>query len=170
MIGGLNTYEYVESNPLRFIDLDGLVKWTGSMWSASVVPGIGAGGILIELRSECINGKRGYVKARGIGVGFGVGVRLPKIPGRRPSGTFGNVVFDDFLIDVIDTNMFNGRFEAAGASAVVIGGVGHQLIRCGRARARVTGTSVGLDVGATGFRGSCTVLESRIEDCNDCNQ
>ncbi len=168
--GGLNTYTYVDDNPLQFFDRDGLVTWTGTIKAGGFVAFVGAGGMLIEVRTKYINGKRGFVKALAVGPGAGVGIKLPKLPKGTPSGTVGGAEFNDPLIDVIDPNVFNGRFEAAGAAAVVGGGIGHQLIRCGRAFARVTGKNLGLDVGATGFAGTCTVLESRIEDCTDCNQ
>lgn len=138
----------------------GLTKWTGSVTIGTLAAVVGAGAALIEAKTECINNKRGYVKALGVGFAFGVGVRW--LPG---SGTYGNIVFDDHLFDVIDPGQFNGRFGVAGASVVIGGGVGHSIIQCGHAFARDTGINWGLDVGATGIIGSCTVLESRIEDC-----
>lgn len=146
------------------------MKWPGTIKTGALIGGVGAGGMLIEVRSECINGKRGYVKAIGVGPGFGVGAKLPKIPKDMPSGTYGNVVFDDYLIDVIDPNQFNGTFGVSGASAVVGKGLGHSIIQCGHAFARDTGWSYGLDVGASALYGACTVIESRIEDCDECKK
>ena len=162
--GGLNPFTYVDNNPLRWVDPQGLTKWTGTIKSAGIVIGVGAGGMLIEVTSECVNGKRAHVKALGVGPGFGVGAKLPKIP-EGPSGTVSGATFDDFMINALDPGVFNGSFGVAGASVVIGGGVGHQKIQCGHAFATVTGASLGLDVGATGFSGTCTVLESRIEDC-----
>lgn len=168
LAGGMNTYTYVDNNPLTFIDPDGLTKWTGTAKAGGLVLGIGAGGVLFELESECVDGKRAFVTVLAVGPGFGVGVKLPKLPKAIPSGTVGNVTFDDFLIGVLDPDQYSGPYKQAGISAVIAGGVGHQKIQCGHAHATVTGTSFGLDVGATGFAGSCTVINSRVEDCNTC--
>jgi RHS repeat-associated protein len=158
--GGLNTYSYVSNNPLRFVDPFGLTKWTGTAMAASIAAPIGMGGMLIEVKTKCINNKRGYVKALGIGPAAGIGFEW--LPG---SGTSGSIEFDDYLIDVIDPNQFNGRFGTSGANLVIGGGPGHGIVQCGHAFSQGSGWSWGIDVGATGIIGTCTVLESRIEDC-----
>jgi hypothetical protein len=167
---GIASAQYVSNNPLRYTDPTGLMQWTGTSSVGSANAGVGASGMVVELRTPCVNGKRGYVKAIGIGPSIGVGVKLPRIPHLPISGTYGNTVFDDHIIGpTIDPNQFNGSFEMAGAGAVVGGGWSHSLTRCGNAFARETGFNYGLDLGATAAKGTCTVIESRVEDCSECS-
>lgn len=161
---------YVGNNPTRYTDPTGLMTWTGTSSVGSANAGVGSTGTVIELRTPCVNGKRGYVKAIGIGPSIGVGVKVPRLPHLPVSGTYGGTTFDDHIVGpTIDPNQFNGSFEMSGVGAVLVGGWSHSLTRCGNAFARDTGFNWGLDLGATAAKGTCTVLESRIEDCNECS-
>ncbi|MBL1142443.1 MAG: RHS repeat-associated core domain-containing protein [Proteobacteria bacterium] len=64
---GINTYTYVNANPINLIDPKGLVEWTGSFAIGKFKIGkkvkdiplrIGFAAITLDLESECINDKR----------------------------------------------------------------------------------------------------------------
>src|SRR5262249_32663312 len=55
--GGTNTYAYVNSDPLRFIDPLGLLKWTGNINTVGAFGGLGGQLLYFILRSECMCGK-----------------------------------------------------------------------------------------------------------------
>ncbi len=166
--GGLNTYAYVDNNPLRFTDPLGLIKWTGTIKAGMFLTG---GGALIEVQSECVNGKRGYVTAIGAGAGLGVGAKLPKLPKETPTGTGGNVEFEDGRYGVVDPNGFNGTFVLASSSLVIGKGPSLSGVQCGNAIADVgLDWPKGLDVSYGFLVGTCTVIKSEIRDCDDCKK
>ena len=159
--GGLNTYAYVGNNPLQFTDPMGLYKWSGTIKSAELIAAVGAGGAVVELESECVDGKKAFVKAIGVGFGFGGRLRRP-----LPEGETSSITFDDNrLSGSIDPSVFNGKFEMVGGGFVIGGGWSHSKLRCGSAFATDSGWARGFNLGVSGIIGTCTVTESRIEDC-----
>lgn len=167
LAGGVNTYEYVGSNPLRFADTLGLTKWTGTIKSGMFLT---AGAAIIKLKSECINGKQASITVVGVGPGLGVGAKLPRIPKEVPSGSTDNIEFQDGRYNVIDPNSFNGKFLMASASAVVGRGPSLGGVICGKAVADVSlSWPKGLDVSYGFVYGSCTVVKTKVKDC-DCHK
>jgi hypothetical protein len=156
----------VGDNPLRFVEPAGLVQWVGTATEPALAAPVGSGGALIEARTKCVNGKRGYVKALGVGPALGLGGKLPKTPDSMPDGSRGSVVFEDYRPSV-DPSSFNGPFESISLSAIVGTGGSIGITRCGNAFASGPGVAYGLGIGLTMIKGSCTVLESKIEDCCD---
>lgn len=70
LLGGVNTYGYVDGNPLSSFDLNGLVKWSGSIRIVDLsigpklrkwlprIPVIGRYEITLSLESECVDGEK----------------------------------------------------------------------------------------------------------------
>lgn len=66
--GGVNTYSYVEGDPVQSADPSGLVKWTGSIVTADYgigpklkgrrVPAYSRNELVINVESECVDGKK----------------------------------------------------------------------------------------------------------------
>jgi RHS repeat-associated protein len=81
--GGLNTYGYVGGNPVSFVDLLGLIRWTGSFDYFGVDMGIGVIGWDFKLISECKNNIAylAYIDATAIqvsgGLPLGIGMNSP---------------------------------------------------------------------------------------------
>ncbi|TCK18882.1 RHS repeat-associated protein [Thiogranum longum] len=167
--GGLNSYLYVDANPVQYIDPLGLYKWTGTIIEGEFIVGIGSGGALIDVESECVNGKKAFVKATGVGPGLGVGIKGS--PKKIPGGEGGDIEFDDFnFVGDIDPSVFNGTFGSVGAGLVIGIGYSASKIQCGSAYANDSGFTFGLNLGASGVMGTCTVIEYKIEDCDDCQK
>lgn len=132
---------------------------------------LAGGGALIEVKSECVNGKQGFVTAIGVGPGLGVGAKLPKLPKELPSGTGGGIEFEDGRYGIIDPNNFNGKFVLASSSLVLGRGPSLSGVQCGRAVADVgLDWPKGLDVSFGFLVGSCTVIKSEIRDCDNCKK
>ncbi|MGH8582685.1 MAG: RHS repeat-associated core domain-containing protein, partial [Gammaproteobacteria bacterium] len=70
--GGLSTYGYAGQNPVSYFDPMGLVKWSGSQSGGEI---IAAGFFYFNLKSQCINGKRGWAKVLAVGPGVGFGAK-----------------------------------------------------------------------------------------------
>jgi hypothetical protein len=172
MAGGINTYTYVENNPLRFTDPGGLVTWTGTQTGGEF---FAAGGFLFTLRSECINGQRTWVKVLALGPGAGFGIDF--------SATHEKAQVVDSL-STPDPNVFNGLFfqSSAGFSipptpqsmagqALVTKqlprshGVSASAVQIGGARGIGAGPVSGFDVGIGFLIGSSTVIDSGVENC-----
>jgi len=71
--GGLNTYAYAYSSPLRRIDPSGLITWSGDVFTAAVA--IGAVDIY-TLKSECACGYEYVVRVKAYSGGLGRGATL----------------------------------------------------------------------------------------------
>jgi RHS repeat-associated protein len=167
--GGLNTYLYVGANPIANSDRFGLYTWTGTAWGGEAFAFVGGGGYVFDLESQCVNGKKAKITVWAVGSGGGVGLRLPKLLENLPIPTVnlgGHVEFDDFrLSGDIDASVFDGTFQSAGFGAQPIWGWSSTKFRCGRAHADDTGWGFGLNLGAGGIGGSCTVKQVEIESC-----
>ena len=108
--GGINTYGYVDSNPVRSIDPLGLVKWTGEMSTIAVIYGGGATRMTFDLTSECVNGKRARVKV--LAGGFSVGA------GANASATSGQITFEDKRSEV-SPFVFRGPAKFVGVGIAI---------------------------------------------------
>lgn len=181
MAGGTNTYAYADNNPIRFIDPTGTVAWEGSVFGVAALTW---GTFTFDLKSECIDGKRGIATV--LLTGPGIGVELTNF-----SFSSSDVDLEDSL-DFINPMVFNdgsldgGFIAAAGAAlgptpqgqlGLLLGGAapnspsgfGCAAIGLGNAGGTGCGGSRGFELGAGAFVGSSTVLSSRIENCSCSN-
>ncbi|MCZ2112525.1 MAG: RHS repeat-associated core domain-containing protein [Anaerolineae bacterium] len=161
--GGVNTYSYVNQNPLVAIDPSGLIRWSGEMYVGGGSGVIGATFALFDLKSECVNGKYAYTHAWASAVVFGTGIKF--------SASGGPVTFDDGYT-AIDPYVFQGRFVLWSAA----GGPGlnpsWSYIQLGDAFSIPSWTpspSIGLDFSAFAtIYGRSMVFWPEIKDCK-CN-
>ena len=156
--GGINTYSYVDQNPINRIDPTGLVKWSGSMNVFSVIVGGGSTRFSFNLISECVNEKQGKVGivAGGFAVGFGA---------NPAGGSTSKIDFEDNLSE-IDPMVFQGRALFAGISYAFIGiGYGASAIQLGGATSIGSGHVIGYDGSVSAGAGISTVISSSIESC-----
>lgn len=110
LAGGLNTYGYVDANPVMFTDPKGMIKWKGTITMGSIgLPGIKIGPIggRIILRSECIKPEGEYVY---LDIWLGGGTAAVGAP---IAATKSNISFDDGRSSV-DPSVFNGIWELFG--------------------------------------------------------
>jgi RHS repeat-associated protein len=172
--GGLSTYTYVNQNPLRFLDRAGLVKWEGSQTGGEFFT---AGLFYFNLRSQCIDGRRGWAKILAVGPGLGFGVEI--------TGTSEAATFEDGLA-APDPNVFDGKFLYAGAGIAIprsaeqslgirlagggnpANGFAGSAIQLGGARSIGVGLVWGFDFSVGALVGSSTVLDAGVEDCFYC--
>lgn len=169
--GGINTYGYVNGNPLNFVDPRGLVRWTGELRSGTYAAPLGGpvsgGGTNIgyELGSDCVNGKQVTVKGVGIGPTLGAG---PK-----STLTASEVELEDGLSEPNESSL-SGGFAIAqiGASA----GVGASVtnVQIGNAK-NYTGKDLshlvpnrtyGADYSVTGTVGCSVIVTSKESTCS----
>lgn len=102
--GGLNTYAYVNGNPILGRDPYGLVEWRGSGTGGSFFT---AGATYFKLQSKCVNGKQGFANVLFVGVGLSIGADF--------SFSSSNVTLEDSLSDV-NPQIFDGDGVIANAS------------------------------------------------------
>ncbi len=111
--GGINTYTYVVEDPVNSVDSNGLIKWTGNVFSFVVSAPFGAAYVEATLYSECVNGERERIEFTGIGPAAGLGVKA--------SATVSEISFDDheFTLNPLG---FEGAFTM-GTAAVTFGAI-----------------------------------------------
>ncbi|MFC1664428.1 LamG-like jellyroll fold domain-containing protein [Pseudomonadota bacterium] len=156
--GGLNTYGYVEQNPTRFFDPNGLIKWRGSVTALGVIYGGGAQRFVFDLTSECKGGKQATVEvvAGGFSVGFGA----------EFAGTTGNIEFGDNL-NHVDPFVFEGRALYTGIGYAFIGiGYSAYAFELNGARSIGHGYQMGWDASVYGGAGiSRLSKEPIVKEC-----
>jgi RHS repeat-associated protein len=108
--GGRNTYGYGGANPISNSDPEGLVKWTGTLFTLGVVGDFGAIYDEATLYSECVNGERLAIEVSAVGPAAGAGVMF--------SATVSDISFEDYQ-NTLDPNGFNGAFTTGTASATL---------------------------------------------------
>ncbi len=166
--GGVNTYVYVNGNPLRFADPRGLIKWNGQVHGYGASAGVGASFQIYTLTSECKAGKQAWAKVYAVGPTAGADVEgLPPISFSYEEG----VDFKD-QTNVPDPNVFNGKYLSLGVggspmigfscSSTKLGGADYAH---GGATSTDCGWSYGFDIGASVTLGTSTVIDSDVEDC-----
>ncbi len=159
MDGGLNTYTYVEGNPIRSIDPSGLVVWEGS--ASFFDAGAVFGGVAVDafFRSECKCGVKYAVYVGAFGVGLVVGPGIIKV------GVSGSATkFEDDL-DCPNPNIFNGTFVLASIEATVGRGISNSHMQLGGATSNSVSLPVGVSVGVLFVRGKSWVIRSIKKNC-----
>jgi RHS repeat-associated protein len=158
--GQWSTYGYVDGNPLKYSDPQGLVKWSGEVYSAALIPGVGGAAYWFDLKSECVNGRYAYIRVEAGGFGAGFGARL--------TGGGSGVTFDDGLSDIFPDG-FTGIFRVLGANAGIglVGGwtwyqVGNNFSDIGWAPS----PALGFDLSIAGVMGNSKVVSVDWRRCN----
>lgn len=163
LMGGMNTYGYVNGRPWEGVDPFGLIRWKGTSLGGSIV--IGGGGIFeyYTLWSECIGGRKGFARIKTFGSAVGLGAFI--------SGGGGSVVLEDGRND-FDLNVFNGQYKKAGYGFGFGATVGGSLIQLGEARTDLSSLSPSLGAGwdnsIIGTVGLSEVVTGRVTVC-DCS-
>jgi RHS repeat-associated protein len=158
--GGLNLYGYVGSQPTKFTDPSGLVKWSGEVYSAALVPGVGGAVYWFDLKSECVDGRYAYIRVRAWGFGAGFGARL--------TGGASGLTFDDGETD-INPDGFEGTFRVMGANAGAILVGGWTLYQLGSNFSDVGAApspGLGIDLSVAAVRGKSRVTSVEWKKCN----
>jgi hypothetical protein len=101
------SYAYISASPLSKIDLLGLLEWSGGYVSGGAGLGLGLALDYYDLKTKCINGKRGRVRFIGVGGQGSIGP-LPV------SLSAGSVTFEDGLSEV-DPEVFEGLYMKVSA-------------------------------------------------------
>ncbi|MDR0457757.1 MAG: hypothetical protein LBH10_01815 [Burkholderiaceae bacterium] len=156
--GGVNLYQYVNGDPVNYMDPFGLVQWNGTVISGGLTELVGASVFHFILTSECVNGQQAHISVWAVGPSIGVGT--------IPIGdTYSNINFDDHL-NSLNPNEFNGLFMMSSAgSAFGIGG-SFSKIRLGNVvSSGFGGSEYGLEFGLGATVGSSTVTDSEITSC-----
>ena len=160
LAGGINTFGYVGGNPLKYIDPQGLVKWSCEVYAGAIIIGFGVAVYWFDLKSECVNGRYAYIRVKAWGLGSGFGA--------RGTGGGGGVTFDDRLFDIFPDG-FNGTFRVLGANAGIglVGGwtwyqVGSNFSDVGGAPS----PALGFDFSVAGVRGYSKVVSVSRKKCN----
>ncbi|MBI4988379.1 MAG: RHS repeat-associated core domain-containing protein [Rhodocyclales bacterium] len=163
--GGINTYSYATENPLLRVDPLGLVDWSGTFAGGTVGRGGTAGLYYFDLKSQCVNGKRGHVKGWALGVGFGLGIDI--------SFTTSPANFKDHEStpnpDIFEGNFLYGQGGLSLCSKTGCGGISYTgILQLGGAYAEAGwGSSKGLDFGANIIGGRSKVTYRLVEPCCD---
>jgi RHS repeat-associated protein len=167
--GGLNPYGYAEQNPIVNFDPLGLATWTvRGITSGSLVVGVGAKGLFVELESECQNGKKFIVNVTAVGPAAGLGFKCKTCFTAPANFSFGSVFTDQF--PNADPSNLNGGFLSVGAGFQFQGfGGEYSQVVLGQAISPLSFSpaigfgTFGADI--TGAIGTSTVTDVRTEDC-----
>lgn len=150
LAAGLNTYAYVDGNPVSFIDPLGLAKWTGTITIGGGGRTVIGGGVArLKLQSECLNGEQASVsinfKGGGLSVGSPVSATISRI---ELAG--GNLMF-------IDPNELVGKSSILSIGAAAGGGAAMASIKIGDVSSIGVGGQAGWDASAMYLVGSSEI-------------
>ncbi|MFZ1326772.1 MAG: RHS repeat-associated core domain-containing protein, partial [Candidatus Contendobacter sp.] len=156
--GGINTYAYVEENPVLRIDPLGLVNWQGIFAGIAMIKGVGAGFFYFDLTSECKCGRSVSIKGVASSVAAGIGIKY--------TGSGSISTFYDHR-DCPDPDVANGGFGVIGFSASAVGGgLSCSSVRIGALWSGPScGGILGIDVSAGIYMGSSIVTEFFVNEC-----
>lgn len=177
----MNTYRYVDNNPLRYVDPFGKIKWEGSVVTyiytpidisgrPSHRPGVGLGGFfsLYTLTSDCVRGQRWKVKVRAHpSTETGGGVLALSLPAGMHGTDF--VEFEDGNVGTIDPYVFNGSYASLSGSLVTGGGVMGSETALGNAYGEWSWVpAAGVDWYGAVMTGKSTVISAEPQLCEPC--
>jgi hypothetical protein len=172
LAGGINTYSYVEGNPVKFSDPRGLaVDWSGSIINVGATAGIGGQVARFELESECKCGKKIKIKGFASFISLGAGASLKGVGKFLSdlSGSSGSTKFTDAWANCPDPSAANGPAWQSGINAVV--GAGGSFLpawQFGRLKmwGLVDGPNYGFDVSITStLWGQSAVTSVEVTEC-----
>lgn len=162
--GGVNTYNYVSSNPLRYADPYGLIKWAGEQYQFTGAGAVGGSLSWFDLKSQCIDGKYAYVRVFASAIVAGYGAEV--------TGGGGTVEFND-ANTVIDPYVFRGTYRYFAAGLGVGPVASYSYVQLGEAFStpdKTPGTSFGFDASlAASIYGRSAVVSVEIKKCT-CGQ
>ena len=140
--GGVNTYLYVQGNPLFYSDPLGLVKWKGTVLSVSGGMGPITGGVeTYTLRSECKCGQRYLIRVRAT-------TSFSGISGGAPFSYIGSTAEFEDPADCPNPDVFNGGYGKYSFGVAVGVGYGFSMVTLGRARSMGGSLEVGYETQA----------------------
>jgi RHS repeat-associated protein len=172
--GGVNTYGYVRGNPIQRVDPRGLVDWSGTASTVSVVSGLGATYTTFNLTSECKCGRQIDVTIQAVGPSAGVGFKFVgtvapfTISDPWPCPEVGslNGLFSSGAIGITWGAWPNPNNPVFGSSAPGAGfGTGYTVMGDGIAVGLPPGWEFGRDKSITGTIGSATVTSAKVKSC-----
>ncbi|MGA7298332.1 MAG: RHS repeat-associated core domain-containing protein [Rhodanobacteraceae bacterium] len=156
--GGNSTFIYVHQNPMVFSDPQGLIRWSGSMYSWTFGRDPWAGGhYIFTLTSPCVDGRKAEVKVTTNGNGFGGGSPVTNVGS--------HIEFEDNL-STLEPYVFDGIFAATSAGLAF--GIGYGCARyvVGGAHSTSTcGWQGGVDAGGLQLWGRASTELIGIWDC-----
>lgn len=176
LVGGVSTYTYAASNPIRYSDPTGLIKWKGTFAGGTLFT---AGGYWIVLESECVDGRKATVYVAVAGPGIGADL--------QGSATSGSIDFVEPLA-FIYPEIFRGTAMVASLSLAIpptpSQRVGRDIVAgskdhpdgwsCGVVKLGVAGSKGctyvrGLAVGGSFLFGTATPVDVDWEVCDECS-
>ncbi len=156
--GGVNTYAYVQGNPVSSVDPNGLLKWSGTMFSLGSPVVKSATLDTYTLTSECVDGWKAVIRVSAKAFGVGVGFTM--------AGS--NVEFEDSF-DYINEQAFVGPYYKYSVGLAGGAGYGYSRIQLGVARSSGWGSEGGLDASAGVVAGNTNIVWQERVKC-ECPQ